>query len=1054
MPRTPGERSTAPRQLAIRLLGPFAVKVDGVEVPASAWPARRARELVQLVALARQHRLARDQALDALWPELDGDAAAANLRKSVHFARQALGHSDAVSLKDGSVALLPSGSVTTDLAAFEHAATGALASGDKAGCVSAAALYTGDLLSDTPYEAWLEPHRARVRAKYLQLLRKGGCFEQLAREEPTDELAHQALMRSALASGERATAIHWYARLRTALAQTFGMRPNAETERLYASCVAELKTEEPQLVGREQELAGAREALAGTAEHEPQALLVRGPAGIGKTAFCQRLVQQAIERGWGAATIVLASPEAAYSVVTAAIEQLVTRDRSLLEAVGDHPRRVLAALSAAAKPARPLPGALARHQVVGALHALLVALKPGMPVLLVVDDAEAIDDASADVLLRLISTGAPLRIALAVRSTEPQPTLERGIARLTRAGRVLQLDLEPLPAHDIATLIARAAPHKLDDRSLHALAGAAEGNPFVALELARATRAGTTGRLPANALEAIAERLAGVDEPTKLALQRLSLAPPSFDAWTAAALINTEEHAAFGVLDRALSADILRVEDGLYRFHHALVRQALTDQLPPHRRLVVHREAAERLEALRAPATLIAQHWSEGGRPDRAAPHHLRAARDAAGVAAFAVVLRSVEPILAHDPSHAEALRLRADALDAMGDPSTLAAYDAAIAAAGSDVADDLRAMRALAQAKMSDPQGALASLVGVRPATPQGRLAEALTYSGAAALGFGDPAIGTEKAAECRRLALQTGDTGALAIASWAQAAAAHARGDLHGSVWADLWETHHVPHLAVRVFDGHLCITQRFLYGARPYAQVIAFADALAAEATRIGAARGRAFATTLRGEAKLLSGQLDAADEDLREGARLHRAIGGAVGEALSLQRRAELCFIRGQVGEARALLEVALELARHCDIGFHLLDRIYGTRIVLAADPEAAHAELQEAQDAVRGPYETCPGCRITFAVPAAIAAARAGELDLATDWERKTEWLADIVMRLPAWYAAHQEVRGHLARAAGDGSGAAQSFARAAEAFRRAEHPIDAHRCRELASTAS
>ena len=41
--------------------------------------------------------------------------------------------------------------------------------------------------------------------------------------------------------------------------------------------------------------------------------------------------------------------------------------------------------------------------------------------------------------------------------------------------------------------------------------------------------------------------------------------------------------------------------------------------------------------------------------------------------------------------------------------------------------------------------------------------------------------------------------------------------------------------PGLAVRVFDGHLCITQRFLYGARPYADVIEFASALASEANR---------------------------------------------------------------------------------------------------------------------------------------------------------------------------------------------------------------------------
>ena len=67
------------------------------------------------------------------------------------------------------------------------------------------------------------------------------------------------------------------------------------------------------------------------------------------------------------------------------------------------------------------------------------------------------------------------------------------------------------------------------------------------------------------------------------------------------------------------------------------------------------------------------------------------------------------------------------------------------------------------------------------------------------------------------------------------------------HRSVWADLQETSHVPHLALRVFDGHLCITQHFLYGAKPDADVINFAQALSTEAQRLGAARGHAFGVT---------------------------------------------------------------------------------------------------------------------------------------------------------------------------------------------------------------
>lgn len=188
-------------------------------------------------------------------------------------------------------------------------------------------------------------------------------------------------------------------------------------------------------------------------------------------------------------------------------------------------------------------------------------------------------------------------------------------------------------------------------------------------------------------------------------------------------------------------------------------------------------------------------------------------------------------------------------------------------------------------------------------------------------------------------------------------------------------------------------------------------------------------------------------------LREGARLHRQLGGAVGEALSLQRLAELALHEGRHEEARALLDEALDLARSTAIGFHLLDRIYGTRIALhARDPQAALNVMIDAAASVRGPLETCPGCRITFAVPAAIAAARAGEVELAQQHAVQCAYLADVVMRLPAWHAAHEEVRAHIAAATGAArDDVASHFAAAAARFRAASHPIDAARCERLAA---
>ena len=177
---------------------------------------------------------------------------------------------------------------------------------------------------------------------------------------------------------------------------------------------------------------------------------------------------------------------------------------------------------------------------------------------------------------------------------------------------------------------------------------------------------------------------------------------------------------------------------------------------------------------------------------------------------------------------------------------------------------------------------------------------------------------------------------------------------------------------------------------------------------------------------------------------------------MGEALSLQRLAEVALHEGRRDEARALVDEALDVARQTDIGFHLFDRIYGTRINLHMDdPAAALQVMLDASESVRGPLETCPGCRITFAVPAAIAAARAGELALAEQHEEQCAYLANVVMRLPAWHAAHEEVRGHIAAARAPRTDQAVTlFAGAAARFGLAGQPVDAQRCERLAKAAA
>lgn len=206
------------------------------------------------------------------------------------------------------------------------------------------------------------------------------------------------------------------------------------------------------------------------------------------------------------------------------------------------------------------------------------------------------------------------------------------------------------------------------------------------------------------------------------------------------------------------------------------------------------------------------------------------------------------------------------------------------------------------------------------------------------------------------------------------------------------------------------------------------------------------------TLGGEAKLLSGQLDEAETDLIAAVRDHRSIGATAGEALSLERLAEVALYRDQPGEADLLLDAALAVARESYLGHHLLDRIYGAKVRVLSDPEAALAMVREGENAIKGPAETCPACRITFVAPAAIAAARAGDMKRAARYAEMAETLATIILRLPGWGAAVDEIRGYLALANGNRSEAVRRFSSAADGYGRSGQPLDEARCRAVESS--
>ncbi|MEU7528197.1 BTAD domain-containing putative transcriptional regulator [Saccharothrix sp. NPDC042600] len=223
----------------VRVLGGFGVAVDGRPVPTDAWRSRRAADLVKLLAIEAGHRMHREQAMASLWPELPADAAGANLRKAVHYARRALGGPEAIDVTGHVLTLWPGAVLDCDLERFDRAADAALASGDASTCAAAAALYGGDLLPEDRYEWWAEERRTKVRTRYLALLRAAGDWTRLLELDETDEEAHRALMRRHLAAGRRREALRQFELLRRALRERIGVGPDAETVALYESALAE-----------------------------------------------------------------------------------------------------------------------------------------------------------------------------------------------------------------------------------------------------------------------------------------------------------------------------------------------------------------------------------------------------------------------------------------------------------------------------------------------------------------------------------------------------------------------------------------------------------------------------------------------------------------------------------------------------------------------------------------------------------------------------------------------------------------------------------------------
>jgi len=1043
-------------EIQVTLLGRFAVTVGGVPVADASWKRRHAAAVVKVLALAPGRRLHREQVIDLVWPRDTIAEAVPKLHKAAHFARRAIGVPDAVVLRGDQVVLCPGGSVTVDAVRFEELARRALAAGDAAAAGEALALYGGELLPADRYEEWAEARRDELRHSHLDLLRLDGRWEAVAELDPADERAHLALMRQHAANGDRHAALRQFERLDRTLRRELGVAPGREASALRDRLLAEpgvFPRHDDPLIGRDLELSAADGALLDAAGGRSRTLIVVGEAGSGKSSLLTAVAARATELGLAAGHGTAAPVEGAwpYAPVIEALCGVCQQDPALLARLsGRHRDEIDRARNGT-------PGSWAgqsAHQRLFLAAAELVSLAAAdRGLLLTIDDVHDADDGSLRLLHYLARSagGQRLCIVLAHRPVPAVTALEATRRSLIDRYGAAELGLGPLGDRDTVALIRRhvAEPSAELVRLVTTLSG---GVPFLVTELARRAAGQDPGAGQDSAIGPDwgqvlqASMFARLRPATREVLQRVALAGASFDTDEFVALSGAAEGEAFGHLDDALAARIIEPASAGYRFRHCLIRDALTGDVPAHRRRQVHRDTARRLVELGASPARIGHHFLAAGAGADAVPHLLSAAETESAVGAYRDALALVDAIRPHaaGPCRTRALSLRADLLTAIGDPMAGPAYRDALGGASPADARRLRARLANSAVMAGDLATAAAALDGLD--TDGGADdADILLARGKYAFFTADFDAARTAAEQAQRLILAGERNWQVLDLVTLRGLLAHRSGQWFGQMGAELYRTREDPGMAGAIFDGYLCSAEYLLYGPTPYAEVMELARDLRGTAERSGARRAAAFARALTGEAALLSGQLDLAAAELTEASAEHRNLGSGAGEAHSLQRLAEVRLAQGDDAEARRLLERALPLARNSIVAKHLLHRVFGT-MIRAATSRSGAREAAERAESMFGWDDFCQFCSIMLAVPATIACARDGDLDAARRHLAAAARSAPV-WRDTAWEAGLAEAQAAVAAASGDPGTARARLQWAAAQFQQVGQPLDAERCR-------
>lgn len=413
------------------------------------------------------------------------------------------------------------------------------------------------------------------------------------------------------------------------------------------------------MIGRTREMRVLEDSHAASRDSGPRTVLVTGEAGIGKTRlleqFCAALPDDVVVARGQCVDV------GARSTTLLPLRGLL---RDLRAGVGDEALRQ-AAGPAAAGLSSLLPeledeagGSVSAEQVLDALWLALENLSAQHPLVVVVEDLQAADLSTVDLLgglVRVLRRGQVM-LVLTFRSG----ALERGNpvhARLVeweRLAEVTRLPLGRLSPEDAAAQVRQLLGEVTTD-TVQEVVARSEGIPFFVEELAGAGRGGGT-QLPESLREVLLSRYARVSDAAQRWARLVAAGGVRVETElveeVASALLPGDDHGAARNDEHVrelVGGHVLDVDGATYRFRHALAREAVHDELLPGELRRVHAAYAQAIAARPTgvgQAERVAHHWLAAREPALALGPLVAASAEAMGSGAPLSAARLAEQAL------------------------------------------------------------------------------------------------------------------------------------------------------------------------------------------------------------------------------------------------------------------------------------------------------------------------------------------------------------------------------------------------------------------------